>query len=95
MHRSGDGDIDDQWSRGTRDITADDRHLREAGQCDHAVDKRVEMGDWPRGRQNEREEGDPRSRAHGGNIAQIDGERLVADVSRARKCQIEVHALDL
>ena len=34
------------------------------------------------------------ARAHGGDVADVDGERLVADVGGRREAAVEVHALD-
>ena len=34
------------------------------------------------------------ARTHGGDVADVDGERLVADVGGRREAPVEVHALD-
>ena len=46
------------------------------------------------GGKHEREQREPRRRTHGGDVADVDGERLVADVGGRREAPIEVHALD-
>ena len=68
--------------------------MRALGQRHHGVDERVEVGDGQRRRKHQREQGRTRRGAHGGEVAQVDGERLVADVAGAAERAIEVHAFD-
>ena len=95
MNRSGNGDVDDERPGGAGDIAADDGNAGSGGQYGHAVDERIDARDGQSRRQHERQKGNARRRAHRRKVAQIDGERLVADVGCADERLIEVYAFDL
>ena len=57
----------------------------------HAIDHGCIQGVW----KDERQQHGARRRPHRGKVAQIDGERAVADRIRRHKPMVEVDALDL
>ena len=95
MNRSGNSNVDDERPGGAGDIAADDGNAGSRGQGGHAVDERIDARDGQSRRQHERQKGNARRRAHRRKVAQIHGERLVADVGRADERLVEVYALDL
>jgi hypothetical protein len=54
----------------------------------------VEVGNRERGRQQERDEDEPRLGAHRREVAEVHGERAVSDGLRRNEPAVEVHALD-
>ena len=88
------GRADDQRSGRGGDVAADQRRVVAGGPCQERVDNLVDIGDEPSGRQRQREQGAPRRGAHGRQIAQVDGERLVPDIGRRAVGAVEVHAFD-
>ena len=92
--RSDHGDVDDQRSRRSRDVAAGERHVRGVGQRQQAVEQAIDIADRGPIGEHEREEREAGRAAHRRNVAQVDGERLVADVGVRGEAAVEVHALD-
>ncbi len=65
-----------------------------AATSQQAVEQPVDVGERQRRREDQRQQREPRRRAHGGDVADVDGERLVADVGGRREAAVEVHAFD-
>ena len=65
-----------------------------AGERRQAAHKVFDVGDEGGVRQYQGQQRPPRGRPHGGKIAQVDGECLVANVGRARERALEVHPFD-
>ena len=88
------GDVDDQRSGRPRQIAADQVHVMRGGEPARIRGERVEVGERQRRRQRQRQQREPRLCAHRGEVAQVDGERAVADGVGRREAAIEVHAFD-
>ena len=67
---------------------------RAVRRLDEPVDQVVELLGVDRVRQRQRQQRQARRGAHGRDVADVDGQRLVADVARRAEAAIEVHALD-
>ena len=95
MHGSNGRDIDDQRPWRPSDIAADERNVVVNGQREQAVHDLIERGHLERIGKRKRQQRCPRPRTHRREVAQVDGERPVADCIRRHESAIEVHALDL
>ena len=65
-----------------RDVAARQRDARHGCDLQQAVEQAVDVGEGERRREDERQQREPWRRSHGGDVADVDGERLVADVGR-------------
>jgi hypothetical protein len=89
-----DGDVHEQRSRRSCDVAACQRHARLGRERQETVEQGVHVGGRHALGETEREQGQPRRAAHRGNVGQVDGERLPADVVRRADASIEVNAFD-
>ena len=90
-----DGDVDDQRPGRPRQVAADDVKAvapRPAPRARRPCASK--SGSGRVGGQREREQRQPRRGAHRREVAQVDGERAVADRGRRHEAPIEVHAFD-
>jgi hypothetical protein len=79
---------------GVGQVPAGDGDTVRRRQVRDPLDDRVERLDRERRRQREREQREPRRRAHRRDIAEVDGERAVADGAGRREAAVEVDSLD-
>src|SRR5206468_3530624 len=79
LYRAADGDVDDERSRRARQVAADDVHAMPRRKRGDAAGNGVEVVDRERRGKRHREKRQARRGTHGGEIAEVDGERAVAD----------------
>ena len=94
FHRADGGDVDRPAGPGVRVMLPPRMAVRWAAACtQEAVDETVEHGGRQVGRQRQREQSRPRFRAHRGQVAEIHGQRPVADGVGRHERLIEVDAV--
>ena len=87
-------DVDRQRARRPGDVAAGEDHPGLVGHPGEAVEQAVDVGDRQPVGEDQREQGQAGRAAHRGDVADVDRERLVADVGERGEPQVEVDALD-
>ncbi len=86
--------VENERTGRARDVAAGQVHAVARGERGQAADDGVEVVERQRRGQHERQERDARRRAHRREVAQVHGERAVADRLGRREPPVEVHAFD-
>ncbi len=91
---TGGGDVDDERSRRAGDVAAHDGGLPAVGFLAHTEHEPFEVGQGQRRRQHQRQQQPRRTRAHGGEIAEVHCHGAAADGVRGEEACVDVHAVD-